>query len=161
MNPTTATFDNTTKVLVTAWLNGTLLKGHCCACAVGNICAAALGYKVTDIQRGENLIHLDAQWADCNVDSAQWRLVFMTTIDGKQSRLPMFYRGEAAREIDATGYTWEELARIEHTFEQAMPGIYSEEAEYAGLMAVVEVLADIHGVDLTTAEAAKAMFVRA
>lgn len=34
------------------------------------------------------------------------------------------------------------------------------EQQFAGLMAVVDVLADIHGIDLASAEVAKSLFVK-
>lgn len=159
-----AEFDNTVSILVKAWLDGTLLKGHCCACAVGNICATSLGVKVVGIVRPDETLPLwqqerQASWAGYDEDSAEWRMVFMTTPDGLQSIDADNYHGQARREIEATGYSWQELARIEFAFETAEYG-YDEAAEFAGLMAVVDVLADIHGIDLATAEVAKGLFVK-
>lgn len=153
-----ATFDNTVGILVKAYLEGTLLKGHCYACAVGNICAAALGKQVVGVVRSENSDAIDANWSGSG-HYAMWRYVFMTRF-GKQDCNEDAYESLAKQEIDATGYTWQQLARIEYAFETAGKG-FNEAAEFAGLMAVVDVLADIHGVDLTTTTAAKALFVKA
>ncbi len=144
-----ATFDGTVAVLVKAYLEGVLAKGTCYACAVGNICAAALGIKVTG----------EWEWSD---GRPAWNDVFATVgITMPQGFWPEKYRGIHKAQIDATGYSVEELMRIEFAFERAMPGQYTEEAEYAGLLAVVDELADIHGVDLATTESAKQLFVRA
>jgi hypothetical protein len=155
-----ASFDNTVSILVKAFLEGTLTKGHCCACAVGNICATAIGAKVSI--EGRTITGLGmAEWSDY---TPVWQRAFATSdCDGEsmQTTWPEKYeRLPAVKEqIDATGYKWEQLARIEYAFESAEAG-YGEAAEFAGLMAVVDVLADIHGIDLASAEVAKSLFVK-
>lgn len=93
---------------------------------------------------------------------------------------PELYTGAAKAQIDSTGYTWQELARIETAFETAdCPPYYTQKETwgwavdkdsqnaafeawmYNGLMAVVEVLADIHQLDFQEVEAAKELFVKA
>lgn len=76
------------------------------------------------------------------------------------------YKGLAKKQIDATGYRWQDLARIEFAFETAYVGGFydgpeAEQGMYAGLMAVVDVLAEIHGLNLEAATEAKALFVKA
>lgn len=152
-----ATFDNTVNILVNAYLNGTLLKDHCCACAVGNICAAAIGSHVINIHKSSKFRKPSrAKWS---IGSPRWPDVFMMGY-GTQHLNPSKYEGEAKAEIDATGYSWQQLAAIEKAFEGAQKGD-SEEAAFSGLMAVVDVLASIHGVDLAQAETAKSLFVKA
>jgi hypothetical protein len=149
-----ASFDNTVQILVKAFLEGTLAKHNCAACAVGNICAASLGVGFTK----DNVFGME--WAE---QAPSWHSVFCTSFpsDKAQKTWPELYKGAAKEQIDATGYTWQELAQIEFAFETAHLDVHSDEAEFAGLMAVVDVLANIHGVDLTTADAAKALFIKA
>lgn len=150
MKTKVATFENTVGILVKAYLDGTLLKGDCCACAVGNICAASLGYEV--FVAGRN-----AEWSE---STAAWGRVFMTDRNRQLKDTKWLKHKEVARQITATGYDWKQLARIEYAFETAAAGI-DDQAEFAGLMAVVDVLADIHGIDLVMAEASKLLFVKA
>lgn len=155
----TATFENTVSILVKAYLEGTLLKGHCCACAVGNICASAVGAKIIEVERWKGN-YSSSGTADWDTGSPRWASVFLTVEEDRQVRRPDRYVDEAKRQIDATGYTWQQLAKIEAAFEGAMEG-YNDATEFAGLMAVVDVLANIHGIDLAAAESAKLLFVRA
>jgi hypothetical protein len=140
-------FNHTVNVLVNAYMNDKLQHGICDACAVGNIVMACCNKP--------GRIDL------CN----GWPTVFVTGGNHQQKRMPIFYEGEAKRQIDATGYTWQELARIEKAFEfhdtDSFDPEDADEAMFNGLMAVVDVLADIHGIDLTVREEAKALFVKA
>lgn len=149
-----ASFNNTVQVLVKSYINGTLGKGTCFACAVGNICAVAAGTAVTEM----------LGWAE---GAPLWPQVFVTPRFEKEQFInEKAYEAGVKVQIDSTGYSWGELARIESAFEGAYPGGYygdhnADAASYAGLMAVVDVLAEIHGIDLATAEVAKGLFVRA
>ena len=67
---------------------------------------------------------------------------------------------DAREVIDSSGYTIDQLAKIENAFESAPQGNTEEEYMFNGLMAVVEVLAKIHGIDLETKEKAKLQFKR-
>ena len=62
----------------------------------------------------------------------------------------------ADRAIAESGYSVDELARIEFAFESVPLG---EDRMFKGLMAVVDVLSDIHGVDLSVKEESKMLFV--
>lgn len=67
------------------------------------------------------------------------------------------------REAESTGYTYEEIAKIENAFEWGWDDKFGQETDddgYLGLMAVVDVLADIHGIDLTTREETKKLFIK-
>jgi hypothetical protein len=163
-----ASFDNTVQILIKAFLEGTLLKGDCHACAVGNICASAIGTEVTIEHRSVDDFRGVASWRDA---CPAWINLFVTHGNGIQQlkwlNLAEFpyeadeqRQEEARNEVAATGYAIEQMARIEKAFETAAEG-YGSDAEFAGLMAVVDVLADIHGVDLTAAEQAKALFIKA
>jgi hypothetical protein len=162
-----AEFQNTVSILVKAFLEGTLLKGDCRACAVGNICAAATNRVITILDKDGRYDQRRGLWYNKNGMAVypQWGCLF-TSANGEQElyyKKPKHdpqYFAEAYADIEATGYSVEELARVEFAFESAQLG-YNEEAEFAGLMAVVDVLADIHGIDLATATAAKELFVKA
>jgi hypothetical protein len=70
------------------------------------------------------------------------------------------YNGKSKELIDSTGYTVYELARIEEAFEDVDSNCTNDEWMFNGLMAVIEVLAEIHGIDLKQKEEAKALFVK-
>lgn len=152
-----ATFENTVDILVKAYLNDTLIRGNCCACAVGNLVAHGLGLTYIledDLYGDENL-----GWKEKPIVS--WRNVFMSTVrDGHPSRQFIdeeSYYGDAKLEIDSTGYHYTDLARIEKAFESNYVG---DDPMFSALCAVVDVLAEIHGVDLTVKENAKLLFVK-
>jgi hypothetical protein len=124
-------FNKALKTLVQAFFNDTLAKGNCTQCAVGNMCGGR----------------------------SDWSLVFITPSHGTQRIYEDWYDGNAKNVIDKTGYTWEELARIEFSFEKNTKINGREydnfskqeimEDQYRGLMAVVEVLCEIEGLDCT------------
>jgi len=162
-----ATFENTVKILVQAYLNDELAHGTCAACAVGNIVAHSqntrplrdpsnktTGFSFTGLYNGREV---------------KWNRLFMTGRNGVQNwGNPVkeeLYSIKA--EIRGTGYSIHELAYIELAFESA-PGCPGEGGDlrqtdewmFNGLMAVVEVLATIHNVDLSVKESAKSLFVK-
>ncbi len=130
---TTERFDRAIKALVKGFFNETLIASNCCACAVGNIVAGGFGGEVIPYRGG-----------------------FAMLLNGKISRV----NGEwfvptdevVLRQcIDASGYTLKELRRIERVFIEATAKFYSDfksnEANYHGLMAVVDVLLEIEGMN--------------
>jgi hypothetical protein len=142
-------FDHTLKILVAAYLNGSLAHSNCHACAVGNIIAANL-----DIRYDKDLKWVGRQVA--------WSAVFVTLrYQIAQNKCPAAYTGEAKVQIDATGYTWQELAALEYAFERAPTGNTSEDHTFNSLMAVVDVLYQIHQLDESTKTAVKSLFVKA
>jgi hypothetical protein len=142
-------FDKTVKILVNAYLNNTLVHRNCHACAVGNIVAANLG-----IQYDQNYKWIGRQVA--------WKEVFVTIrYQIAQIKRAWAYTDEAKVQIDATGYSWQDLAKIEYAFERAPMGRTHEDHVFNGLMAVIEVLCQIHELDETTKTAAKQLFVKA
>jgi hypothetical protein len=157
-------FDESISILVQAFLNGTLLHSNCAACAVGNIIAAKIQAKVIVSGKRSDFFSLDAQWIrGASEIQPIWDEVFCTN-GTRQDIDPDAYKGWAKRQIDTTGYSWQELARIEKAFESVPYSIdefNSEDHMYRGLMAVVEVLASIHGIDLEEKENAKLLFVKA
>lgn len=86
--------------------NGTLAKSNCAACAVGNLTAAAIGYKPV----------LD-HWN--NQPNAGWEALFFTKTNGKQM---LNYGSDREIEqaeilISKTDFSKEELMQIEYAFE--------------------------------------------
>ena len=152
-------FENAVRKLYDAYHEGKLHKGNCTACAVGNICN----------------------------NQGDWKTVFVTGTDsGHQTINPQGYVPnyltdsgllfEPQRVIDETGYTWEELARVESAFEtntylaknfngggyrnyrsdkfidklDSLKPEFQEKLkddQYDGLCAVIEVLCDIEGIE--------------
>jgi hypothetical protein len=140
-------FDKTVKILVAAYLNNSLVHRNCHACAVGNLVAANLNIRYDQ----------DLKWIGRQV---AWKEVFVTIrYQIAQIKRPWAYTGEAKEQIDATGYSWQELARIEYAFERAPMGKTNEEHRFNSLMAVVDLLCQIHELDETTKTAAKQLFV--
>lgn len=146
-------FHETVAILVKAYLNDELKHDECRKCVIGNLCGGKDG----------------------------WQYLFMTDPrDGIQSHRPIsLFRQQALGKTrdqilneaydlcKSTGYSVDELKRIEFAFETA-PGyrerdgepLDSDEWMFNGLMAVCDVLADIHGISLQTKESAKLMFVK-
>jgi hypothetical protein len=125
----TKRFDNAIKTGVRAFFDGTLKKGLCSACMVGNICGG----------------------------NPAWSYVFATATNGVQLTNAVNYFGAVKEVIDNTGYAWQDLARIEKAFEQntkIQSGLYSihtqseiMQDQFNGLMAVVDVLMELDGMD--------------
>lgn len=134
-----ATFENSVDVLVKAYLNDTLEHVSCSACAVGNLIADANNYKFERINNS-------LSWSN---NSRDWFLVINPCHHGD--------RMEAMRQINSIGYTEAQVRDIEHAFEH--PEKRSNDKMFNGLLAVVDVLADIHKVDLSVKESAVSRFV--
>jgi hypothetical protein len=141
-------FDRAIKALVSAFFDETLAKGTCYACAVGNIVAKCIGGKVIKTSNSFT----------CDIDNTTWENVFITEMF-RQRTCPENYEINAEGckdQIDATGYSWTELAKVEKAFEKntiiAWKGYtdYTKDEimqdQYNGLMAVVEVLCEIEGI---------------
>lgn len=147
----------TIDVLKEAYFNDELEHGKCARCAVGNICKEA------------------AEKLDISVTTWGWK--FFTVAgeqiiargedellsNGKIHKFPPDTIGyelikSADTLIAATGYTIDELAFIERTFECAP---YGENRMFNGLVAVVDALDIIHEVDSRDVTASsKANFLR-
>lgn len=147
---TTERFDRAIKALVSAFFDATLAKSNCAACAVGNIVGEAIGTPKDDIVKS----------MDCNTDymseNIEWANVFCSS-DGYQMIRSEKYMGDAKKQIDATGYLWRQLAKVEEAFEgntiircrhyhrYTKQEIMAD--QFNGLMAVVDVLCEIEGYD--------------
>lgn len=142
-----ATFENSLSVLVLAYINDTLTHLNCTACAVGNLIAAAHGCKmVADEKMGRGYF----QWID---ENGQRKFVHWL-----RSVTTIFRDEDQEQDILWTGYSVEELRQIESAFEKSNKGNTLDEWMFNGLIAVVDVLAEIHGVDLTVKENAIGQF---
>ncbi len=139
-------FDHTVKILVNAYLDNSLVQGNCHACAVGNIIAANMHLKYD-----KNLKWIGRQVA--------WPQVFVTvSFEIAQVKRPWNFTGAAKEQINSTGYTWQELARIEYAFERARFAKTQEERMFNGLMAVIDVLSQIYEINETTKAATQGLF---
>lgn len=148
----TPTFNNTIDVLAQAYQDDAIIKGNCCACVVGNLVASALGIHV-DVSPNANFAVDAATWPG-EEHIPQWNDIFYSTADGEQHIFPDAYRYEAKKQVDATGYTWQQLAQLEKAFESAMPGD-GPEPVFLGLLAAIDALAAIHSVSPEEATQAK------
>jgi hypothetical protein len=146
------TFNQTVNVLVQAYLNDTLEHINGCACAVGNLVAAANGY--TFKTAPAEYLDTSIVWAESNYPSNGngW----LDARLGKPS-------GKALEQINSTGYTAEEIFRIEKAFESPYQTrnhymLNKDEVMFQGLMNVVDVLSEIHETTLEQKEQAKLLF---
>jgi hypothetical protein len=145
---TSKRFNNAITALVRAFFNGTLAKGSCSACAVGNMIAFGMGKQI-DLDKYN-------YWKDGT--RVTWDNIFCTS-GANQYFFSDSYIGEAKAQVDSTGYNPYELARVEKAFEgNSKIKIYeypehtqSEimQDQFNGLMAVVGVLMEIEGIDKT------------
>lgn len=147
----TQRFEKAYNALYNGFMNDTLAKGSCKACAVGNIIADAMGGKVVIDNRFNHIFEIR-----CDVDSAFWSDVFYTA-DGEQiidSSHSNQYRKKRIKKL--TGYSWKEMAKIEHAFETNSTISYVQyngytpeqimEDQFNGLMAVMDVMIELDNV---------------
>jgi hypothetical protein len=87
--------------------NGTLAKGNCTACAVGNLVAHGLGGEITN----------NGCYFECTVENSHWSGLFITYSGGQLIKTRNLSNDDVQSNIKATDFTWEELALIEKTFE--------------------------------------------
>lgn len=162
-------FNTAITALVKGYLNDTLMKGQCCACAVGNMIAHCKNYEIIKEKRDDGSNHIDVLWTKNDIRPA-WGRVFVT-VEKDQMFDEESYHDEAKDEIDSTGYSLRELARIEFNFEKStkisIDDYYKhtveeiDEDQLKGLYAVVDVLCEIEGInDVNQIEEFKEMFVK-
>jgi hypothetical protein len=154
-------FSHTLNVLVKAYLNDTLEHHDCRACAVTNI----IGHD------GWNRLFITLQSPDGSTIEqfkAKKGSALMPGFIGARvvpinevSFRVRTHMEEGMKAIEASGYTVDELAKIEYAFESCPKGNNEDEHMFNGLCAVVDVLADIHNIDLHQREESKALFVKA
>lgn len=138
-------FEHSVNILLKAFLNNTLSHQDCGACAVGNLMSHELGRPLTTIEKSMGY---------------GWATVFFTPHSKMQILHPERLHNEIPKRlINVTGYHWTDLAKIEFAFESCDNGESLEDKMFNGLMAVVDVLAEIHEIDLTTVKETKELFV--
>jgi hypothetical protein len=127
-------------------MNDTLAKGTCTACAVGNIVADALGGKVSRMRND----------FVCDVPNTWWNTFFIT-VDNEQEIKHQRADPDYWRLKKITGYSIEELAKIEFAFERNTKIRYFRydehteeqimEDQFRGLMAVMDVLIELDNIE--------------
>jgi hypothetical protein len=143
----TQRFEKAYNALYNAFMDDTLAKGTCTACAVGNIVADAMGAKV---YRKKDIEFL------CSKQNDWWQKMFVTSSYGQRiTKISQDSEVKYLRKkiLNLTGYTWRELARIEKTFEESTkiqnldygkstPELIMED-QFNGLMAVMDILIEL------------------
>lgn len=144
-------FHDTVGILVKAYLNGELAHRSCTACAVGNLVAAKMGTRPLRDARNHKTGFNNNYYE--NGVSQTW---FSYSNYGPQK----------SDQSEMTGYSIAQLTIIEKAFEDTPSpdtgylDYQNDEWMFNGLMDVVDVLAEIHGVDLEVKQSAKEMFVK-
>ena len=93
--------------------NGTLAKGSCVACAVGNLVTHGMNGTISKTKSKFG----DYDVFESNVESSCWSSAFVTT-EGKQSvYINCFNNPNVTSNVEATDFTILELAQIEFAFE--------------------------------------------
>ena len=136
-------FDRTIRILVNAYLNGTLLHTNCHACAVGNLVAANCGYKYKPNESREDKDDDDFKLIWEHKDRYT---LFDTWYSGITKSENSLTKNESL-EIESTGYSLNDLILIEGSFEGIeMIGWDNQslENQFNGLMAVCDTLMQIH-----------------
>jgi len=87
--------------------NGTLAKGSCTACAVGNLVAHGMNGTIT----GKGC------WFNSDVDNDMWGYLFTTGVGSQTIHTSQVKNPKVISNIEATDFTWRELAQIEYAFE--------------------------------------------
>lgn len=136
-----ALYHKTVDILYQAYFNDTLEHGQCTSFAIGNIVAANCGFNF------EHTVH-GLLWfsASGRHEIAFWDYVF-STVNNHQAIYPdKAEEIHIKKQIDSTGYPWQELAQIEFAFETAPAGLSKADRMFNGLVAVLEVLKQLHEV---------------
>lgn len=129
-------YHRTVDILAKAYIDNTLFKGNCAACAVGNIIAGNCNIHYVPVEAD---LPGNIYWA---FGTPCWQIVFCTR-DTEQRIDTSEYRGTAKLQIDATDYSWEDLAKIERAFEGSYDG---DDPMYSSLMACIKAMDEIHEV---------------
>lgn len=149
-------FEKVFNSLYRGFKDGTIAKGTCTACAVGNIIADALGAKI--------ICDHNHYTFECHADNTFWSDLFLTNSDNFQQKTNPFFQDPKLKQLaqrikDLTSYSTSEMAMIEHAFE-INTKIYFTTYErisrklvikdlYNGIVAVLEILFDIDSIENT------------
>lgn len=143
-------FEKTVGILTRAYINGTLQSTNCCACAVGNMIADAQGFTFVDEDfAGRGFLG----WKEVNTNAtADWLRV-------------LSYDNSGCEDIDvgtgwlrSTGYDEDQLRAIERAFEDNTEMF--QEDTYDGLVAVYNLLLEIHEANAESELQASEVFVK-
>jgi hypothetical protein len=153
----TERFERAYNTLIDAFFDGTLAKGNCSACAVGNIVAGAHKAKVSmELNDDSDYWYWDVY---CSIDNSSWSNLFVTVSEKqyKRNKNDKFIKS-SLKLIEPTGYNEDELARIEFAFEihtKITIGNYQKysekeilEDQYNGLCAVFEVMGELDNIEI-------------
>lgn len=156
-------YHRTVGILYTAYFNDTLQHGDCCACAVGNIVAANMGYKIKSdrVKLAHSPYYAEypgfTYWEgpDGSIlhypnnhhrsEPTGWGAYVCSTPNTQFIRPDALKTPIVRSQIKATGYIPEEVALIERVFESAK-GETIEDRMFDGLCRVLDALEAIHEV---------------
>ncbi len=153
-------FTRALDALVKAFFNDHLSRGHCAACAVGNIVAYCNGVDMKNFtQKSDSSVFPHANWVYLGFTFEGTQLPGMNP--GGPMGLPVpskeFDIIIAKRFIFATGYSDSEILKMEFAFETNTKIYGSDyhihtpkeimEDQYNGLMAVVDVLCELDDIE--------------
>lgn len=126
-------YKKTVDTLYEAYFNDALEHNVCTACAVGNI----LGF-----MDWNNLFTTTKYEPSFSQVLLQTDGIYYSKYDKEcLSNIKLI------EQIEKSGYSWQELAKIEFAFESAPEGKSDEDYMFNGLVAVLEVLKNIHDIE--------------
>ena len=136
-------FERSFNVLLNAYKTDTLIYSSQCACAVGNLVAAANNYKIVQNINSFYGYHWESednndllpQWGEC-------MNMFGTNSFNKER-----YRGRCKSEVESTGYNVQTIIEIENIFcLTAFSKIYKSEKrkKYECLFTIIKYLLNVH-----------------
>lgn len=149
-------YRKTVDILYDAYFNDTLQHNNCFACAVGNLVATNMGFKFIKAPRGHFYkgfipnaivwdIELDAMVEDTATYYCNYDILYSKAMPKR-----------IINQIESTGYTIYQLSDIECAFESANRYTKSNDKDmFKGLVAVLEVLKEIHEVENNDTEVNK------
>lgn len=162
------TFHWAVAVLEKAYMNNTLMADRSCGCAVGNLLADHQGYKVIKLKSRRYLSYQyefeDMGWElKGNVITQGNQPWYMTLNALRSSKLRStsnvanWSAGDTNILPRSFPYKFQQIDRIEEAFESAYDDSKADKM-YDAMMAVVDVLSDIHGINLETTAKSKSLF---
>lgn len=143
-------FDRTVSILVNAYQKDTLEYADCKACAVGNLVCYNNGGKLKKI--GTRIENIGGYWSggwSGLIEIGRGNLKFSSSEFNKRKE----------KELLNTGYSLYELALIEFTFSKNRP-YTAKDPNFVGLMAIVDLLMNIHEANDLEIKEAKSLFVK-
>lgn len=135
-------YNKTVDILVQAYFNDTLRHGNCYACAVGNLIAANKGIKMVANNDGDIKWDGYKNYMD-NTDDLfpLWFSAIKNCIKDEKD----FLVNEAmVNELIYTGYSVDEIYKIEEAFEDVWEDDDCKDYMFKGLMQVIDILDQIH-----------------